>query len=65
MATIVRLRVGLLAKQGESLNYDGICGATSGNWATDQFIAAVYQEVTQRSRVASEWRSDRAQVDTE
>jgi glyoxylase-like metal-dependent hydrolase (beta-lactamase superfamily II) len=58
MATIVRRRVELLARSGKSLaevragkvslEYDGIYGATAGNWTTERFIAAVYEEVKGR-----------------
>jgi len=29
-----------------SLEYDGIYGATTGNWTTDRFLETVYRDVT-------------------
>jgi glyoxylase-like metal-dependent hydrolase (beta-lactamase superfamily II) len=55
MVTIIRDRVRDMAKKGmtvqqvkaarPSLEYDGIYGATKGDWTTDMFLEAVYQEV--------------------
>ena len=60
MATIVRQRVELQAKKGKSLadvqaakvslEYDGIYGAAAGEWTTERFIAAVYEEVAPLTR---------------
>jgi cyclase len=59
MATIVRDRIAMLAKQGKTLqqvksmhptlDYDGNYGSTAGAWTTDMFIDEVYKEVTARS----------------
>lgn len=56
MVTIVRDRIRLLAAQGLSLDdvkaarptidYDGVYGADTGPWTTDQFIEAVYRDVS-------------------
>jgi cyclase len=58
MVTIIRDRVQEMAKKGmtaqqvkaarPSLEYDGIYGATTGNWTTDMFLETVYREVTSR-----------------
>jgi cyclase len=56
MLTILRDRIRALAEQGMSVeqvqaarptrDYDGRYGADSGFWTTEQFVAAVYQNVT-------------------
>ena len=56
MVTIFRDRVQEMAKKGmtlqqikaarPSLEYDGIYGATTGNWTTDRFLETVYRDVT-------------------
>lgn len=56
MATIVRDRIAMLAKQGKTLtevkaarptlDYDGNYGSTTGPWTTEMFIDEVYREVT-------------------
>ncbi len=56
MATIIRDRIDMLAKEGKTLqqvkaahptlDYDGQYGSTSGPWTTDMFIDEVYREVT-------------------
>jgi hypothetical protein len=56
MVTIVRDRVQEMARKGmsaqqikaarPSLEYDGIYGATTGNWTTEKFLETVYREVT-------------------
>ena len=56
MATIIRDRIALLAKQGKTLeqiklmhptlDYDGNYGSTTGAWTTEMFIDEVYKEVT-------------------
>jgi len=58
MVTIIRDRVLEMARKGmtvqqvkaarPSLEYDGIYGATTGNWTTDMFLETVYQEVSSR-----------------
>jgi len=58
MVTIIRDRVQEMAKKRmtvqqvkaarPSLEYDGIYGATTGNWTTDMFLETVYREVTRR-----------------
>ena len=58
MVTIIRDRVQEMARKGmtvqqvkaarPSLEYDGIYGATTGNWTTDMFLETVYQEVSNR-----------------
>jgi glyoxylase-like metal-dependent hydrolase (beta-lactamase superfamily II) len=55
MVTIVRDRVREMAKKGmtlaqvkaarPSLEYDGIYGATTGEWTTEMFLDAVYRDV--------------------
>jgi glyoxylase-like metal-dependent hydrolase (beta-lactamase superfamily II) len=55
MVTIVRDRVQEMAKKGmtpqqvraarPSLEYDGIYGATTGEWTTDMFLETIYREV--------------------
>jgi glyoxylase-like metal-dependent hydrolase (beta-lactamase superfamily II) len=59
MLTIVRDRIQDLIAQGKSLaevraagptrDYDGRYGATAGAWTTDQFIEAVYRELSRRT----------------
>ena len=56
MVTIIRDRVQEMAKKGmtlqqikaarPSLEYDGIYGATTGNWTTDRFIETVFSSVS-------------------
>jgi cyclase len=56
--TIVRDRVQEMAMKGmtvqqvkaarPSLEYDGLYGATSGEWTTDMFLETVYREVSRR-----------------
>lgn len=56
MATIVRDRIAMLAREGKTLqqvkaahptlDYDGSYGSTSGPWTTDMFIDEVYRELT-------------------
>jgi glyoxylase-like metal-dependent hydrolase (beta-lactamase superfamily II) len=56
MATIVRDRIAMLAREGKSLqqikamhptlDYDGNYGSATGPWTTDMFIDEVYREVT-------------------
>ena len=56
MVTIVRDRVQEMAKKGmtlqqvkaarPSLEYDGIYGATTGEWTTDMFLETMYREVS-------------------
>jgi glyoxylase-like metal-dependent hydrolase (beta-lactamase superfamily II) len=56
MVTIVRDRVQEMAKKGmtlqqvktarPSLEYDGIYGATTGEWTTDMFLETIYREVS-------------------
>ncbi len=56
MVTIIRDRVQAMAKKGmtlqqikaarPSLEYDGLYGATTGNWTTDRFLETVYRDVT-------------------
>ena len=56
MVTIVRDRVQEIAKKGmtlqqvtaarPSLEYDGIYGATTGEWTTDMFLETIYREVS-------------------
>ena len=56
MVTIVRDRVQELARKGmtlqqvraarPSLEYDGIYGATTGEWTTDMFLETIYREVS-------------------
>ena len=56
MATIIRDRIALLARQGKTLaeikalhptlDYDGNYGSTTGAWTTEMFIDEVYKEVT-------------------
>ena len=58
MVTIIRDRVQEMARKGmtvqqvkaarPSLEYDGIYGATTGNWTTDMFLETVYREVNSR-----------------
>ena len=58
MVTIIRDRVQEMARKGmtvqqvkaarPSLEYDGIYGATTGNWTTDLFLETVYREVSGR-----------------
>jgi hypothetical protein len=31
-----------------SLEYDGLYGATTGNWTTDMFLETVYREISVR-----------------
>ena len=55
MLTIIRDRIRYLVEQGASLrevldarptlDYDGRYGADSGSWTTEQFIAAIYEEL--------------------
>ena len=55
MVTIIRDRVQEMVKKGmtleqikaarPSLEYDGIYGATTGNWTTDMFLETVYRDV--------------------
>jgi cyclase len=62
MLTIVRDRIALMVSKGATLaqvraagvvlDYDGIYGATSGPWTTEQFIAAVYQDVAKATPAA-------------
>jgi hypothetical protein len=59
MTTIIRDRIQDAIKRGLTLDqikaakltmdYDGIYGATSGIWTTDQFIEAVYKSLTQKN----------------
>jgi len=63
MATIIRDRVAMLARQGKTLDqikalhptldYDGNYGSTSGPWTTDMFLDAVYKEVTAKPAPAA------------
>jgi hypothetical protein len=56
MVTIIRDRVQEMAKKGmtlpqikaarPSLEYDGLYGATTGNWTTDRFLETVYRDVS-------------------
>ena len=56
MVTIIRDRVQEMARKGmtvqqvkaarPSLEYDGIYGATTGNWTTDMFLETVFREVS-------------------
>ena len=56
MLTIIRDRIRYLVEQGASLrdvldarptlDYDGRYGADSGFWTTEQFITAVYEEMS-------------------
>jgi glyoxylase-like metal-dependent hydrolase (beta-lactamase superfamily II) len=56
MVTIIRDRVQEMAKKGmtlqqikaarPSLEYDGLYGATMGNWTTDRFLETVYRDVS-------------------
>ena len=56
MVTIVRDRVQEMVKKGmtlqqvkaarPSLEYDGIYGATTGEWTTDMFLETMYREVS-------------------
>ncbi len=56
MATIVRDRIAMLARQGKTLqqikamhptlDYDGNYGSTTGPWTTEMFIDEVYKEVS-------------------
>jgi len=58
MVTIIRDRVQEMARKGmtlqqiraarPSLEYDGIYGATTGEWTADMFIETVYREVSRR-----------------
>jgi glyoxylase-like metal-dependent hydrolase (beta-lactamase superfamily II) len=58
MVTIVRDRVREMAGKGmtlqqvkaarPSLEYDGIYGATTGEWTTEMFLETVYREVTRK-----------------
>jgi cyclase len=58
MVTIIRDRVQGMAMRGmtvqqvkaarPSLEYDGLYGATSGEWTTDMFLETVYREVSRR-----------------
>jgi len=58
MVTIIRDRVQEMAKRGmtvqqikaarPSLEYDGLYGATTGNWTTDTFLETVYREISVR-----------------
>jgi glyoxylase-like metal-dependent hydrolase (beta-lactamase superfamily II) len=58
MLTIVRDRIQALIRAGKSLaevkaagptrDYDGRYGATTGAWTTDQFVEAVYRELSRR-----------------
>ena len=58
MVTIIRDRVQEMAKRGmtvqqikaarPSLEYDGLYGATTGNWTTDMFLETVYREISVR-----------------
>ena len=58
MVTIVRDRVQEMARKGmtlqqvkaarPSLEYDGIYGATTGEWTTDMFVETIYREVSRR-----------------
>ena len=58
MVTIVRDRVQEMARKGmtlqqvkaarPSLEYDGIYGATTGEWTTDMFLETVFREVSSR-----------------
>ena len=58
MVTIIRDRVQEMAKRGmtvqqikaarPSLEYDGLYGATTGNWTTDMFLETVYRETSVR-----------------
>lgn len=58
MVTIIRDRVQEMAKKGmtvqqikaarPSLEYDGLYGATTGNWTTEKFLDAVYSGVSSR-----------------
>ena len=58
MVTIIRDRVQEMAKKGmtvqqikaarPSLEYDGLYGATTGNWTTDMFLETVYREISVR-----------------
>jgi cyclase len=58
MVTIIRDRVQEMAMKGmtiqqvkaarPSLEYDGLYGATSGEWTTDMFLETVYREVSRR-----------------
>src|SRR5437764_18914 len=67
MATIVRDRIGLLAKEGKTLqqvkaahptlDYDGNYGSTTGPWTTDMFIEEVYREVTAKPATPQERKS--------
>jgi glyoxylase-like metal-dependent hydrolase (beta-lactamase superfamily II) len=60
MATIIRDRIQALIRKNmtieevkaakPTLDYDGIYGATSGPWTTDQFIEAVYQSLSPRKK---------------
>jgi cyclase len=60
MATIIRDRIQALIRKDmtlaqvkaakPTLDYDGIYGATSGPWTTDQFIEAVYKSLTPRKK---------------
>jgi hypothetical protein len=55
MATIVRDRIALAAKEGKTLeqvkamrptlDYDGNYGSTTGPWTTDMFIDAAYRSL--------------------
>jgi cyclase len=59
MTTIIRDRIQDAIKRGLTLDqikaakltmdYDGIYGATSGIWTTDQFIEAVYKSLTKKN----------------
>ena len=56
MVTIIRDRVQDLVKKGKSLpdvkaagvtaDFDGVYGSTTGSWTTDQFVEAVYQDMS-------------------
>jgi hypothetical protein len=56
MVTIIRDRVQEMAKKGmtlqqikaarPSLEYDGIYGATTGDWTTEKFIDAVFMSLS-------------------
>ena len=59
MLTIIRDRIEKMIDEGMSLrqvqrarptlDYDGRYGATSGFWTTDQFVQAIYRELSDAS----------------
>lgn len=60
MLTIVRDRIQRMIGQGMTLaqvraarptqDYDGLYGSATGPWTTDQFVEAVYQDLSRRAR---------------